>query len=165
MSQLLFTITFHGTLAEYDSYKEDDHSEASSVCHRCCLAQCLGRIGKHGLLYDRLQKLLQPVTEGYNWDIITPHVRGIIGIFSPEGVLMLPKGPRPPVYSPLGSIKTPSGLKMPMIPRTWGVIISHFALMLVVDQHYLATLRTEIQLLFNSCTWSLYVARFVGPRE
>ena len=66
LSQLLFTITFHGTLAEYDSYKEDDHSEASSVCHRCCLAQCLGRIGKHGLLYDRLQKLLQPVTEGYN---------------------------------------------------------------------------------------------------
>ena len=26
------------------------------------------------------------------WDIITPHVRGIIGIFSPEGVLMLPSG-------------------------------------------------------------------------
>ena len=26
------------------------------------------------------------------WDIITPHARGIIGIFNPEGVLMLPKG-------------------------------------------------------------------------
>ena len=39
-----------------------------------------------------------------DWDIITPHVRGI--------------------YSPLGSIKTPSGLKMPMIPRAWGLIIA-----------------------------------------
>ena len=29
---------------------------------------------------------------GQKWDIITPHVRGIIDIFSPEGVLMLPKG-------------------------------------------------------------------------
>ena len=28
------------------------------------------------------------------------------------------------VYSPLGSIKTPEGLKMPMIPRAWGVIIT-----------------------------------------
>ena len=34
--------------------------------------------------------------ELYYWDIITPHARRIIGIFSPEGVLMLPNwGCRP----------------------------------------------------------------------
>ena len=37
---------------------------------------------------------------------------------------MLPAGLRPPVYSPLGSIKTPSGLIKPMIPWAGGVIIS-----------------------------------------
>ena len=28
-----------------------------------------------------------------NWDIITPHVHGIIGFIRPEGVLMLPEEP------------------------------------------------------------------------
>ena len=39
---------------------------------------------------------------------------------------MLPAGLRPPVYSPLGSIKTPSGLIKPMIPWAGGVIISQY---------------------------------------
>ena len=34
----------------------------------------------------------KPTANSEKWDIITPHARGIIGIFSPEGVLMLPKG-------------------------------------------------------------------------
>ena len=67
-----------------------------------------------------------PYTKGADreWDIITPHVRGIIGIFSPEGVLMLPKGLQTGGRGPEGSIKTPEGQKMPMILRAWGLIIA-----------------------------------------
>ena len=37
-------------------------------------------------------------------------------------------------HRPLGSIKTPSELKMPMIPRAWGVIISHYSIpYMVID--------------------------------
>ena len=53
--------------------------------------------------------------------IITWPALGLMGISGPSGVLMLPSGLRP-----LGSIKTPSGPEIPMIPRAGGVIMSHF---------------------------------------
>ena len=53
--------------------------------------------------------------------IITWPALGLMGISGPSGVLMLPSGLRP-----LGSIKTPSGPEIPMIPRAGHVIMSHF---------------------------------------